>query len=112
MKVLELYEDLFQYICRLNRVATTEAQPDYTRVRSEIKTILDDINRNASADVRLRNQADKLELPIIFFVDNVIATSPLKSAAQGAQNRRASDRREWAGDERFFDFFEQDKADP
>jgi len=112
MKVLELYEDLFQYICRLNRVAKSDAQPDYARVRSEIKTILDDINRNSSADVRVRNQADKLELPIIFFVDNVIATSPLKFASQWAQNRLANDRRELAGDERFFDFFEQDKADP
>lgn len=112
MKVLELYEDLFQYICRLNRVAKTEAQPDYARVRSEIKTILDDINRSSSADVRLRNQADKLDLPIVFFVDNVICTSPLKCASQWAQNRLANDRRELAGDERFFDFFEQDKADP
>src|ERR1041385_745652 len=111
MKLLELYEDLFQYICRLNRVAKTDAQPDYARVRSEIKTILDDVSRSASSDIRLVNQVNKLELPIIFFVDNVIATSPLKFAAQWAQNRLAKDRGELAGDERFFDFFEQDKTD-
>ena len=111
MKLLELYEELFQYICRLNRVAKTDAHPDYARVRSEIKTILDEVNRNASSDIRLLNQVNKLELPIIFFVDNVIATSRLKFASQWAENRLAKDRGELAGDERFFDFFEQDRVD-
>jgi len=43
MKLLELYEDLFQYVCRLNRVAKTEAHPEYARVRSEVKTLLEEI---------------------------------------------------------------------
>src|SRR5687768_2545979 len=111
MKPLELYEDLFQYLSRLNRAAKAEAHPDYGRVRSEVKTLLDDIIRNAASDVRLSNQAKRLELPIIFFVDNVVCTSRLKFASQWADNRLAKERNELAGDERFFDFLEQDLTD-
>ncbi|HWD91484.1 MAG TPA: DotU family type IV/VI secretion system protein [Verrucomicrobiae bacterium] len=112
MKLLETYEDLFQFVCRLNRVAKTDAQPDYGRIRSEVKTVLDEINRRAVADVQLMNQVKKLELPIIFFVDNLICTSRLKFAPQWAENRLAKERNELAGDERFFDFLEQDLTDP
>jgi type IV/VI secretion system ImpK/VasF family protein len=74
--------------------------------------VLDDINRRAVSDVQLMNQIKKMELPIIFFVDNVICTSRLKFAQQWSENRLAKERNELAGDERFFDFLEQDLTDP
>jgi len=111
MKLLDLYEDLFQYVSRLNRAAKADTHPEYARVRGEVKTLLEDLNRNASADVRLLNQVKKLELPIIFFVDNLICTSRLKFAQQWAENRLAKERNELAGDERFFDFLEADLTD-
>lgn len=112
MKLLDLYEDLFQYICRLNRASKAEGQLEYARVRSEIETILSEITRNASSDVRLLNQVKKLELPIVFFVDNVLCTSRLKFASLWAEDRMAVRRHnELAGDERFFDFLEQDLTD-
>lgn len=111
MKLLELYENLFQYICRLNRVAKTSAQPEFARVRSEIKDLLSEASRNASSDVRLLNQVQRVELSVIFFVDNLICTSRLKLSAQWAENRLAQERNELAGDERFFDFLDQDLKD-
>ena len=36
MKLLEIYEDLFQYICRLNRIA--KKGPDWIRARFEIES--------------------------------------------------------------------------
>ena len=111
LKLLETYEEFFQYMCRLNRAAKTEAHPEYLRVRSEVKAELDKIVSSASADVRLSNQIKRLELPIIFFVDNLICTSRLKFAAQWAENRLAQEKNELAGDERFFDFMEQDLVD-
>jgi type IV/VI secretion system ImpK/VasF family protein len=111
MKLLELYENLFQYVCRLNRAAKTHAQPEYVRVRSEVKELLAEVERSASADVRLLNQVRQLELSMIFFVDNVICTGHLKFAAQWAENRLAKERNELAGDERFFDFLDQDLKD-
>ncbi len=111
MKLLELYEDLFQYICRLNRAAKAQAQPEYVRVRSEIKELLGEVSRAAAADVRLLNQVQRLELCLIFFVDNLICTSRLKLATQWTENRLAKERNELAGDERFFDFLDQDLKD-
>jgi type IV/VI secretion system ImpK/VasF family protein len=111
MKLLEQYEDLFQYMCRLNRVTRTQAQPEPTRVRSEVKELLEQVFRNASSDVQLLNQAKRLELPLLFFVDNLVCTSRLQFATQWAENRLAKERGELAGDERFFDLLEQDLKD-
>jgi type IV/VI secretion system ImpK/VasF family protein len=109
MKLLELYEGLFQYICRLNRASKGQTHPEYSRVRSEIKGLIDDISRGAASDPALSSQVKQLEEPMIFFVDNMIATSRLNFAAQWASKRLAAERNELAGDERFFvDFLEKD----
>ena len=111
MKLLELYEGLFQYICRLNRAAKGQTHPDYSRVRSEIKSLFDDIHRSSASDPALSSQVKQLEAPMIFFVDNMIATSRLNFAPQWAMKRLAAERNELAGDERFFvDFLEKDLA--
>jgi type IV/VI secretion system ImpK/VasF family protein len=113
MKLLELYEDFFQYICCLSRTAKTQAHPDMTRVRSEIKELLQQAGKNASADPRLAQQAARVELPLIFFADNLMANSRLHFAAQWAQKPLAQERNESRGEERFFvDFLEPDLMDP
>jgi type VI protein secretion system component VasF len=91
--------------------ARPEAQREYARVRADVKGLIGEISRDAASDVRLANQVGRLEMPVIFFVDNIIATSRLKFAAQWASNRLATERNELAGDERFFDFVQQDVAD-
>lgn len=111
MKLLDAYEELFQYMCRLNRMSKTQAHPEYARVRSEVKELLNQAGRNAMSDVQLSNQIKRLELPMIFFVDNLICTSRLKFAPQWAENRLGKDRNELAGDERFFDLLEHDLSD-
>jgi type IV/VI secretion system ImpK/VasF family protein len=111
MKLLDLYEDLFQYVCCLNRMAKTQAHPEYARVRAEVKDLLGQVSRAAASDVKLLNQVKRLELPIIFFVDYQVCSSRLKFASQWASNRLAKDRNELAGDERFFDFLEEDIKD-
>jgi type VI protein secretion system component VasF len=109
MKLLELYEGLFQYICRLNRAAKGQTHPEYSRVRSEIKGLFEDIHRSVATDPALANQVRELDQPMIFFVDNMIATSRLNFATQWAMNRLATERNELAGDERFFvDFLDKD----
>ncbi len=111
MSLLEIYEELFQYVCRLNRASKTDAHPDFARVRAEVKTLLDEVTRKVSSDVRLANQVKRLELPVTFFVDNLVCTSRLKFAPQWAENRLAKEKNELAGDERFFDFLEEDLVD-
>ena len=112
MKLIELYEEFFQYVCRLNRVAKTQVHPEFATVRSEVKDLLSQVLRNASSDVHLLNQTKKLELPMIFFIDNLICTSRLKFASEWADKRLATERNDLAGDERFFvDYLDKDLTD-
>jgi type VI protein secretion system component VasF len=109
MKLLELYEDFFQYICCLLRAAKTQAHPELTRVRSEVKELLEKAARSAGSDARLAAQVSKTELPLIFFADNVISSSHLRFAPDWAQKTLAQERNELRGDERFFvEFLEDD----
>ena len=62
----------------------SDREREYARVRADVKGLIEDITRNTSADVRMAGQVRRLEMPIIFFVDNVISTSRLKFAAQWA----------------------------
>lgn len=112
MKLLEIHEPLFQYVARLKRANRSGVQPEYGRVRSDIQGLLDDLRRMASADVRVANQVSRLELPIIFFVDNLVCSSQLTIAAKWGEQRLAMARNELAGDERFFEFLEADLHDP
>jgi type VI protein secretion system component VasF len=131
MTLLELTEPLFQYICRLNRIArrgpaaktadTTfvsktpagkaalarGANLDDVVARAEIKALLEDMMSKAATDLRLSQQARKIELPLIFFVDSMISESTLSFAAQWNQNRLAYERQELAGDEKFFDLLDE-----
>ena len=132
MTLLDLTEPLFQYMCRLNRVARKSgpipsgstafftkaaSQPvkgpsmDYAVVRSEIKALLDEFMQGANSDVRLAAQAKKMELALIFFVDSMVSESSLGFAQQWNQNRLAYDRNELAGDEKFFDLLEETMKD-
>jgi type VI secretion system protein ImpK len=135
MTLLELTEPIFQYVCRLNRlarksggsassgdtsfVAKTGAAPaaprmaslDYAVVRSEVKAMFEDFLSKSNSDIRLNMQAKKMELPLLFFVDSMISDSALPFAAQWNQNRLAYERNELAGDEKFFDLLEETMKD-
>jgi type IV/VI secretion system ImpK/VasF family protein len=127
-----LIEPLFQYVCRLNRLArrgplaksgdTTSfiaraaaganappvaAMLNDVVVRSEIKALLEDIQSKAAADLHIAQQAQKIDLPLVFFVDSMVAESKLPFASQWNQNRLAYDRQELAGDEKFFDLLDE-----
>ena len=130
MTLPELTEPLFQYVCRLNRLArkagvaptgetvffsqgasTRGASLDYTVVRNDIKAILEDMQQKAEKDFRLASQLTKVELPLLFFVDSLISESTLTFAAEWNKNRLAYERNELAGDEKFFDLLDEDMKD-
>lgn len=134
MTLLEITEPLFQYVCRLNRVARKSAAGagssgdtafftkggaiprgaalEYPVIRNEIKALFDDMQQKAGKDFRLGSQLKKIELPLLFFVDSLISESSLHFAAQWNQNRLAYEHNELAGDEKFFDLVEEDLKDP
>src|SRR5688572_22183190 len=111
MTLLELTEPLFQYICRLNRMARSGAHTDYAVVRAEIKALLEDLVNKSAGDGRLMMQMKKMEWPLIFFVDSMIAESKLRFANEWHSNRLAFERNELAGDEKFFDLLEETMRD-
>lgn len=131
MTLLELTEPLFQYVCRLNRVARKSGSGptgetafltkggtlprgmslDYGVVRNEFKAMLEDMQQKAAKDFRLNSQFAKVELPLLFFVDSLISESRLGFATQWNDNRLAYERNELAGDDKFFELLEEDLKD-
>lgn len=111
MKLLKLYEDLFQYLCQLNRMAKALVQPDIGRVRDRIKELLQQVQLETVTDVHLAKQVKALELPVIFTIDNLISTSGLKFASEWRENRLAKERNELTGDDKFFDLLDADLQD-
>ena len=113
MKLLDLYEDLFQYVGCLLRAAKTQTHPEMARVHSEIKELLDQAARTASTDAPLASQVSRLELPLVFFVDDVIRNSRLRFASQWAEKGLAREKNEAGGEERFFgEFLDPDLMNP
>jgi type VI secretion system protein ImpK len=113
MTLLELTEPLFQYICMLNRIARNPGGENVSleALRPLIVGMFADMKAQAEPDARLASQYKKMELPLIFFVDSMMAESPLSLAPQWHKNRLAYERNELAGDEKFFDLLDETLAE-
>ncbi len=108
MTLLEISEPLFQYICRINRSARKGGNYELSVVQSEIKTMLADA-KNKALGANLTEAWEKIELPLIFFCDFMIKTSALPWA--GEWKELAFERKEMAGDEKFFDLLDETLKD-
>jgi type IV/VI secretion system ImpK/VasF family protein len=113
MTLLELTEPLFQYVCMLNRIARNPGGEDLTMeaLRPAILQIFADMAEQAEERERLATQYRRMEMPLIFFVDSMIAESQLSLAPTWNKNRLAYERNELAGDEKFFDFLDETLAE-
>ena len=113
MTPLELCEPLFTKVCLLNRLGRMGSSvAGYDHLRLEIEEIFAEIGKAADSDPVLRIQWQKLELAMIFFVDSMISESGLTVAATWNRSRLAYDRKELAGDEKFFDLLDETLNDP
>ncbi len=109
MTLLELCEPLFQYVCRLNRLARSGCTLEMDQVRSEIKRIFEVMRAESLNNAGLTAQYEKIELPLLFFVDFVIKESKLTFAYDWYELGR--ERNELAGDEKFFDLLDENLVD-
>src|SRR5580704_12792949 len=108
MNPLELCEPIFTKVCVLNRLGRNQGGLlQYEQLRLEIEQLLARTQQSAEADPVLRVQWQKLELPMIFFVDSMISESGLAVASTWNRSRLAYDRKELAGDEKFFDLLDE-----
>ncbi|HET9379089.1 MAG TPA: DotU family type IV/VI secretion system protein [Chthoniobacterales bacterium] len=116
MTLLELCEPLFKKVCLFNRFgrkgASVSGVVEHEKFRLEIKELLADIEKRANSEPGLKTQWQKIELPLIFFVDSMIAESGLIVSSRWHQNRLAYERKELAGDEKFFDLLDETLDDP
>ena len=110
MTLLELCEPLFQYVCRLRRSARVGRTMGMDEVRNDVARIFSDMKADASSSPELVAQYEKVELPLVFFLDFMIKESNLPFAADWVELGR--ERNELAGDEKFFDVLDAELADP
>jgi type IV/VI secretion system ImpK/VasF family protein len=112
---LDLVEPLFQYVCKVNRGAKSisPVTADLAIVRGDIENILQKIAAKANRDVALSRLHAKMEKPLVYYVDSIIAQSNLTIAGEWHQQRLASIR--WgdkAGDENFFNLLNTELESP
>jgi type IV/VI secretion system ImpK/VasF family protein len=103
--LLELCEPLFQYVCALNRSGRKRVMRDAGQVRADLNAIFSKMKSESGSVPGLRDQFEKVELPLIFFVDSMIEQSQLAFA--GSWKRMSHERKEMAGDEKFFELLEE-----
>jgi len=105
-------DPIFLRICELNRIGRTgERCPDYSDLRTELLALIGDVRKTMLADSGLERHWSSLELPLIFFVDSMISESKLPVASEWNRKRLAYERKELAGDQKFFDLLEANLAD-
>lgn len=109
MTLLELCEPFFQHVCRLSRLARSGCTLEMDQVRNEIKRIFEVMRAESLNNAGLTTQYEKIELPLIFFVDFVIKESKLTFAYDWYELGR--ERNELAGDEKFFDLLDENLVD-
>jgi type IV/VI secretion system ImpK/VasF family protein len=79
MTLVEFCEPLFQYVCRLNRLARKGGLVDVSQVRNELRSMLADLKLRAEGAGLGVNFA-KVRLPLIYFVDYMVRESSLPFA--------------------------------
>jgi len=109
MTLLELCEPLFQHVCRLSRLARSGCTLEMDQVRNEIKRIFEVMRAESLNNAGLTTQYEKIELPLLFFVDFAIKESKLTFAYDWYELGR--ERNELAGDEKFFDLLDENLVD-
>lgn len=107
MTLTELCEPAFQYVCWLNHVVRSGGEVEYTRLKNDVKEILDNISYKAEHDPVLNAKYAKVKMPLIFFVDSMLVESGVGCASQWNNNRLSYDFNELAGDEAFFDYLDR-----
>jgi type VI secretion system protein ImpK len=104
MRLLEICDPLFQYICRLKRLGHSGRPVECDQVRVEIKKIFKSTKEQASKFPELDDQYQKVELPLVFFVDSMLKGKQIYLTPPWSE--LALERAELAGDEKFFDILD------
>lgn len=100
MTLESLCAPLFRYVGVLNRAGLHGTRHEPSKARVELENIFNEMREKAASNRGLALQYERIELPLIFFVDFMI---------KGVEMAR--ERRELAGDDKFFDLLEDTLAE-
>lgn len=112
----DLVEPLFLYICRLNRVARNQLKvasstsapfsnlgSSFEQTRADIDRILNTMQADSAQDAVLARQFERVQRPLVYFVDSIIAGSSLPYRDRWLDYPLAAERwNELGGDAKFF----------
>jgi type VI secretion system protein ImpK len=108
--LLQLCEPLFHYVCFLNRSARKGGGVfDQSYVKGELRQTFADMKARSAADPHLASQYEKVELPLLFFVDAMVKYSKLPFALDWED--LAYERNELAGESKFFELLDRTLAE-
>jgi len=111
MTLQELCEPFFQCVCRINRAARKGGGYDMSQIRADIRNLLGDMHTKSLATPGLREQFEKVRLPLIFFADYTIRSSTFPFARQWTDLAQEEPTPNLAGDEMFFKLLDPTLAD-
>lgn len=115
MKLSLLFEPLLNYIAWLRSDTETAVKIELSEVTREIFSLVADVESKVkTAGMETNDLYKKMEFPLIFFIDYMIATSNLPIAEGWDKSRLACSKSIMTGDKKFFDIFEEiySKNDP
>jgi len=98
---------MWQYVCKINRIARNQGHYGYQELREEVQELLSQLDSKASQDALLSKQYEVIKMPVLFFIDSMIVESGISCHQEWDENRLAYEFNELAGDESFFDTLEE-----
>lgn len=107
--LVELCDPLFQYVCRLNRLARKGGLVDAGQVRSEIRSLLAEVKTRCEAVPGMGEQFAKVRLVLLGFADFMVRDSALPFA--GSWKSLAEEERELGIDQRFWEWLDETLRD-
>lgn len=103
---MDLYEDLFAYVCELHRLARKQAHFDATVVAGTLRTKIDGAHALAKKDTQTLANWDSLLKPLYCFLDYMIeSTSSAELAGRWVNHRLARTVGITFGDKDFFNVY-------
>ena len=102
MKLIELTDSIFQYICFLKRNECCEEEISFIKARQDITNMLDRINTTLLKETHLWRQYKRVKLSLLFFVDSMICELKPSFYKEWDKNRLAYEKKELTGDMIFF----------
>ncbi|MBS0197462.1 MAG: DotU family type IV/VI secretion system protein [Planctomycetes bacterium] len=108
MTLVEICEPIFQFVCRLNRLARKGGKQDFGTMRAEVKALMTDVRAKAEATPGMAGVWERCELVLMYFVDSMILSSKVGSGWKPLSHERGK----LGFEEEFWELVEDALKDP